>query len=107
MSFLSRMAASRIGGPFVANNFATRTYTGDGAVRNINSGISMSEYGGMIITRRRDSPLVGVCSDTTTGINNGYYVGSGQRLHDWECRPVQHLWRHLCLLELQACAALL
>lgn len=76
MNGFMRMALSRQGGPFVPSNFAVRTYTGNGATRNISNGLMMSEFGGMVITRRRDSPLTGVASDTVTGINNGYYVGS-------------------------------
>lgn len=63
-------------GPFVENNFFNTVYTGNGAARNIVNNLDLAGRGGMVISRRRDSPLTGVCSDTVTGVNNGFYLGA-------------------------------
>lgn len=76
MSHFMRVATSRSRGPFVENNFSTLLYTGNGASRNLQNNLDLLGRGGLVVTRRRDSPLTGACSDTVTGANNGYYLSA-------------------------------
>lgn len=76
MSMFMQMAMRGARGPFVENFFSVGLYTGNGATRNITNSLDLLNQGGLIITRRRDSPLTGSCSDTVTGVNNGYYLGA-------------------------------
>lgn len=73
---MMRLAGAKGLPTYVENAFRVLTYTGTGASRSLSAMALSAQEGMAVFTTRRDSPVGGATTDTVTGLNNGFYLGS-------------------------------